>query len=67
MAVNGLKLMEDYDKALTEIHRLKEILCCIREVGMVDFNDTVVKLARKGIPDDFYIPFSRFGNIVGSL
>ena len=61
--IPGLPKMEP----TLEIYRLKELLCVIREVGVVDFDDTIVKLARKGIEDDFFIPFSRFGEIVGSL
>ncbi|KKL82979.1 hypothetical protein LCGC14_1979370 [marine sediment metagenome] len=54
-------------KAQLEIYRLKELLCVIRECAVSDFDDRAVKLAGKGIGDDFHIPLSRFKEILESL
>ena len=54
-------------KAQREIYRLKELLCVIRECAISDFDDRAVKLADKGIGDDFHIPLSRFKKILESL
>ena len=50
-----------------EIYRLKELLCVIRECAVSNFDDRAVKLAGKGIGDDFHIPLSRFKKILESL
>ncbi len=50
-----------------EIYQLKELLCVIRECAVSDFDDRAVKLAGKGIGDDFHIPLSRFKEILKSL
>ncbi len=54
-------------KAQREIYRLKELLCVIRECAISDFDDRAVKLAGKGIGDDFHIPLTRFKKILESL
>ena len=50
-----------------EIYRLKELLCVIRECAVSNFDDRAVKLAGKGIEDDFHIPLLRFKEILKSL
>ena len=60
-------LIEFASKSLDEIYRLKEILCVVRECGVSDFNDTIVKLAVKALGPDFHISFSRFKEILDSL
>ncbi len=50
-----------------EIYRLKELLCAVRECAVVDFNNTIEKLACKGLEKDFRIPESRFKEILESL
>ncbi len=50
-----------------ETYQLKELLCVIRECAISDFDDRAVKLADKGIGDDFHIPLSRFKKISESL
>ncbi|KKK64366.1 hypothetical protein LCGC14_2984940 [marine sediment metagenome] len=52
---------------LLEICWLKELLCVIRECAVSNFDDRAVKLAGKGIGDDFHIPLSRFKEILESL
>ena len=61
--IPGLPKMEP----TLEIYRLKELLCVIRECAVSDFDDRAVKLAGKGIEDDFHIPLLRFKEILKSL
>ena len=67
MAVNTQQLQKDYDEARFEIYRLKELLCTIKNVSIVDFDSTIILLTLKGIDKDFRIPESRFEEILKSL
>ena len=54
-------------KAQLEIIRLKEILCVIKNIGIVTFDNTMILLALKGVGKDFRIPESRLKEILDSL
>ena len=65
MAVNMQELQKKCDERGIRILKLQEMLFCIREVAVVDFNDIMVWLADKELDKDFHITKTRFRSILG--